>query len=240
MNSGKTSVNKYNTFGLRERWLAYYFDNFENYSKESAHGLNVDKQFPRFMDWLSDAGITIKGTESISDTGKLFASNYQKKSIIIWEIIWINLCDVSELFSWYIINYHSGKTYNRTELDNLLCDSYPQYTKPVRDNAMKAFLNTFKECPLGSTIPVCVPMIKGKNVVSISRRPHNELSMVAAAYSLYHYAERQKRFTLTVSEFYDESQKEGIYRQFGIERDVFERLLLSIQEESNHVCLVDS
>ena len=69
----------------------------------------------------------------------------------------------------------------------------------------------------------------------ITRRPHNELSMVAAAYSLYRYAERQKRFTLTVSEFYDENQKEGISRQFGIDKDVFERLLLSVQEEGNHV-----
>ena len=142
---------------------------------------------------------------------------------------------MSELFSWYISNYFSDKTYSRTEMDASLCNSYPQYTKPVRDNIMKAFLNTFKESPLGSTVPVCVPMVKGKNVVSVSRYPHNELSMVAAAYSLYRYAERQKRFTLTVSEFYDENQKEGIYRQFGIDKDVFERLLLSVQEEGNHV-----
>lgn len=40
---------------------------------------------------------------------------------------------------------------------------------------------------------------------------------------------------LTVSEFYDENQKEGIYRQFGISRETLEKILLSLQEESNHV-----
>ena len=226
---------KYNTFGFRERWLAYYLDNFENYSKNSSHGLNVDKQYPRFMEWLSDAGITINGKEIISEIGKLFANKYKDKSNVVWEVIWINLCDGSELFSWYISNYHSGKTYVRADLDAPFFDFFSQHTKDEKINIMKAFLNTFKESPLGSTVPVCVPIIKGKSVVSISRHPHNELSMVAAAYSLYHYAERHKRFTLTVSEFYDENQKEGIYRQFGIEREVLERLLLSIQEESNHV-----
>ena len=237
--SDKTSVNKYNTFGLRERWLAYYLDNYETYSKQSPHGLNVDKQYPRFMDWLADAGITIKGTETISEMGKLFASNYHNKSIIIWEIIWINLCDGSELFSWYIGNFHSDNNYSRTELDASLCDSYPQCTKPVRDNIMKAFLNTFKESPLGSTIPVCIPMVKGKNVVSISRRPHNELSIVAVAYSLYRYAEKKKSHSLTVSDFYDENQKEGIFRQFGIDRELFEKILLGVQEEKNHVLRVE-
>ena len=44
---------------------------------------------------------------------------------------------------------------------------------------------------------------------------------------------------MTVSEFYDDEQKEGIYRQFGINRKTFEKLLLSLQEESNHVLNVE-
>ena len=87
---------------------------------------------------------------------------------------------------------------------------------------------------MGSTIPVGV-LSKDKNKVLLTRHPHSDISLVAVAYSLFRYAERQNRHMLTVSEFYDENQKEGIYRQFGINRDTFERLLLSLQEESNHV-----
>lgn len=40
---------------------------------------------------------------------------------------------------------------------------------------------------------------------------------------------------MTVSEFYNQDQSEGIFRQFGISREDLERLLLSLQEDSNHV-----
>ena len=69
----------------------------------------------------------------------------------------------------------------------------------------------------------------------ITRFSHVNLSLPAVAYSLYRYAERQKRYLLTVSEFYNESQREGIYRQFGISKEDLERMLLSLQEDSNHV-----
>lgn len=103
---------------------------------------------------------------------------------------------------------------------------------------MKAFVNTFKESPLGSSIPMGVVKKESGKVV-LTRLPHNEISLVAVAYSLYRYAERQKRYMLSVSEFYDEKQTEGIYRQFGIGRELFEKLLLSLQEENNHVLRVE-
>jgi hypothetical protein len=40
---------------------------------------------------------------------------------------------------------------------------------------------------------------------------------------------------MTVSEFYNEDQTEGIYRQFGTEQDVFEQNLRTLEQESNHV-----
>ena len=123
-------------------------------------------------------------------------------------------------------------------MDSLLGDTFPQYTSAVRDNAMKAFQNTFKESPLGSMIPVGV-LSKEGNKVFFTRQPHDGISLVALAYSLYRYAERKKRYSLNVSEFYDENQTEGVYRQFGISRETFESLLLSLQEEGNHVLRVE-
>ncbi|MBR0038056.1 MAG: phosphoadenosine phosphosulfate reductase family protein [Bacteroidales bacterium] len=233
-NPSQTSLNKYNTFGLRERWLSYYLENYETYFDENAHGLNLVKQLPVFKKWLVDAGILQRGTDSITEIGKLFAKKYLNGSIRIWEVVWINLCNDSELFAWYINNFGYGRSYSRNEMDSLLGDTFPQYTSAIRDNAMKAFQNTFKESPLGSTIPVGVLKKEG-NKVFFTRKPHENISLVALAFSLYRYAERQNRYSLTVSEFYDENQKEGIYRQFGISKDTFERFLLSLQEESNHV-----
>ena len=73
----------------------------------------------------------------------------------------------------------------------------------------------------------------------LHRSSHNSLSVVAAAYSIYRYAEAKGRHQLTVSEFYEQEQTEGIYRQFGIDRQNLENLLRSIQEEKNHVLRVE-
>lgn len=67
------------------------------------------------------------------------------------------------------------------------------------------------------------------------RKAHNELSLVATAYSLYRYAEKVGRYSLTVSEFYNPEQKEGIVRQFCIERDAFEQNLRSLEQGNDHV-----
>lgn len=239
MNQVRTTITQYNTFGLRERWLEYFFEHHTNYFKEATHGLNEKKQIPRFKRWLMDSEVLNDGKETLTEEGLILVQAFMANRTIVWEIIWTNLCNNTDLCTWFIANFHFSRSFSREELNASFYDSFPQYTKDGKDNSMKAFLNTFKESPLGSIIPVCVPNISGKNVVGISRRPHESLSPVAAAYSLYRYAERQRRTTLTVSEFYDERQTEGVYRQFGITRETFERLLLGLQEESNHVLRVE-
>lgn len=234
MDKNLTTLNKYNTFGLRERWLSYYLENNENYFKENTHGLNLVKQMPIFKRWLVDACILEKGSEKITEIGSLFAMNYHKNDIIVWELIWINLCNNSELCAWYIKNFAFGNQYSRTEIDSLLGESFPRYTAAVRENAMKSFQNTFKESPLGSTIPVGV-LVKNGNKVSFIRQSYNSISLVSTAYSLYRYAEKQNRYSMTISELYEEHQVEGLYRQFGINKESLQRLLLSLQEEENHV-----
>ena len=88
--------------------------------------------------------------------------------------------------------------------------------------------------PLGEELQIGkISKINNKPV--FIRKPHNELSLVATAYSLYRYAENAGRYSLTVSEFYNPEQKEGIVRQFGIERDAFEQNLRSLEQDSNHV-----
>lgn len=232
MEKSKSLINRYNTFGLRERWLEYYLNHTENYFDTTNHGLNVKKQLPVFKKWLVDCNI-LDG-QDVTEDGKLMSQVYFQAKIKCWEIIWTNLCNNSELFAWYIERCNFAQPYKKDSLDNMLSDDFPQYTATVRENSLKAFVNTFKESPFGSTIPMGT-ITKESGKVILTRLPHNEISLVAVAYSLYRYAERQKRHMLSVSEFYDENQKEGAYRQFGISREILEKLLLSLQEESNHV-----
>lgn len=231
----KSGINRYNDgMGLRKRWLETYFNSYETFFDNNDHGLNPKYQIPPFINWLRESMILNQDGKTITEAGLYMANAYKTNPIVVWEIIYIGLCDNSEICSWYHRSIDFNNTYTKEEADLILQESYPDLQDRTLRNPFNSLLNTFKESPLGSSITVGI-LGKDNNKVTISRVPYNELSMTAAAYSLYRYAERQKRFTLTLSEFYDENQREGIHRQFGIDKEVFEKLLLSIQEESNHV-----
>lgn len=237
MNSSKSPISRYNTFGLRDRWLEMYFNAIETFFTTFEHGLNKKKQVPIFKKWLIDSDI-ISNTEHTTEVGLLLSKVYPINKNIVWEIIWIALSNNSELCAWFNEKCGFATPYKRDVLDCMLANDFPEQSSPVRENAMKAFQNTFKESPLSTDIPIGTIEKQG-NKVSIMRLPYNQISLVSTAYSLYRYSEAIGRNVLTVSEFYDENQKEGIYRQFGINKDIFERLLLSLQEESNHVLRVE-
>ncbi len=55
----------------------------------------------------------------------------------------------------------------------------------------------------------------------------------------YRYAESKKRYALTVSEFYDNKQTEGVYRQFGVSRERFETILRTLKENKNRILNAD-
>ncbi len=231
----KSGINRYNDgMGMRGTWVDKYFDTYDTFFDNNEHGLNPKYQIPPFINWLREAYILNVDNKNISEEGKYMAKVYGTKPLIVWELIFIGLCENSEICTWFHRTIDYNRTYTREEMDIILQDSYPELKDRTLRNPFNSLLNTFKESPLGSSIPVGV-LGKEQNKVTLIRRAHDGISLVALAYSLYRYAERKKRYSLNASEFYDENQTEGIYRQFGISRETFESLLLSLQEESNHV-----
>lgn len=238
MSANKTPINKYNTFGLRGEWVRIFMENYDVYFENQGFGINVKKQLPIFLNWMRDAGIVVPGGKLLTEQGQLLVKAYQKDMNPVWEIMWVNLCNNTDICSWYINTVDFTRPYTREELDAAFADEFSEFVFSVRDNSMKAFQNTFKESPLGEDVPVGV-LSKSGNKVSFTRIPHTEVSLVTVAYSMFKYAEKVGRKSLTVSEFYNDAQQEGIYRQFGISKDTLERKLRSIQEEQNHVLSVE-
>lgn len=230
----KTTINRYNNFGFREKWLQFYMEHVDTFFDNDDHGINKENQMNPFLNWMRDSDILKTDSKEITEIGRLFAEKYGIRADVIWEIIWINLTCNSEICNWYACNIAYNKSYTKAEIEMMMEASLGMYSGSVRKNALGSLQNAFVSSPLGDRIHVGV-ITKENNKPVFSRLPFNDISLVAVAYSLFRYAERQNRHILTVSEFYDENQKEGIYRQFGINRDSFERLLLSLQEEGNHV-----
>ena len=230
----KTTINRYNNFGFREKWLQFYMEHVDSFFENDEHGINKENQMNPFLNWMRDSDILKTDSKEITEIGQLFAENYATKSDKIWELIWINLTCNSEICYWYACNVGYSKPYTKAEVEMMMETSLGMYSNSVRKNALGSLQNAFVSSPLGEKLLVGL-ITKENNKPVFNRVPFNDISLCAVAYSLFRYAERQKRYTLTVSEFYDENQTEGIYRQFGIKKEMLERLLLSLQEESNHV-----
>lgn len=231
----KSGINRYNDgMGMRENWVEKYFDTYQTFFDNNDHGLNPKYQIPPFVNWLRESYILIQDGKDISEAGLYMSKAYPKNPQKVWEVIFIGLCENSEICNWFQGSIDFNRTYTREEMDVILQESYPDLKDRTLRNPFNSLLNTFKESPLGSSIPVGV-VSKEKNKMILNRNVYTEISFCAVAYSLFRYAERNNRYSLTISEFYDENQKEGIYRQFGINKDDFGKLLLSLQEESNHV-----
>lgn len=230
----KTTINRYNNFGFRNKWLTYFMGHTDTFFENNDHGLNVENQLSPFTNWLRDSDVVITNGKEITEIGKILSGVFSECPFVVWEILWINLNHNSEICAWYSANAEYDKQYAKEELEKILEETLPQYGASVRKNAFGALQNTFVYSPLGDKLGVGI-VEKVKNKLVITRKPHNDLSLVATAYSLYRYAEKNGRHSLTVSEFYNPEQKEGIVRQFGIEREAFEQNLRSLEAESNHV-----
>ena len=234
----KTTINRYNNFGFREKWLHFYLEHLDSFFENDDHGINKENQMNPFLNWMRDSDILHSNSKEITEIGRLFANEYALKADVVWEIIWINLTCNSEICAWYANNIGYNKRYSKSEIELLMESSLNMYSGSVRKNALGALQNAFVSSPLGNKLSIGI-ITKENNKPVFHRKPHNEISLVAVAYSLFRYAERHNRYSLTVSELYDDNQTEGIYRQFGISKDTLARLLLSVQEESNHVLRVE-
>jgi 3'-phosphoadenosine 5'-phosphosulfate sulfotransferase (PAPS reductase)/FAD synthetase/ferredoxin len=239
MTTTKTGINRYNDgMGLRETWLQKYFNNYEKFFEDDSHGINVQYQIPPLTNWLKEANILRAENKLISDCGKMLQEKYAAKPQIVWEIIFINLCYNSEICNWFHSHIDFDRTYLKSEMEVILQEAYPDLKDRTIKNPFNSLLNTFKESPLSQSVSVGVLTQVDKKPALI-RQPYNDLSPVAVAYSLYRYAESKKRYALTVSEFYDNKQTEGIYRQFGVSRERFETILRTLKEDKNRVLNAD-
>lgn len=218
--------------------MAKYFDKTDAFFNDDKHGLNVQNQIPSLVNWLRDAEILKQNDKTVTELGKKLSQNYYDFQNKIWEIIWINLTEKSEICSWFAANVEFNRTFQKVELEILLKDTYPDYSPTTLSNALGALLNTFKESPLGKAVSVGV-LTQVDKKPALLRQPYNNISPVAVAYSLYRYAASKKRYALTVSELYDAKQTEGIYRQFGVSRERFETILRTLKEDKNRFLNAD-
>ena len=240
LNMATSGIDRYSTFGLKDKWVSNFFTDSDDFFKGG--GQLGSKMIPACTNWFRESEILTEKDKQITEIGRILQQTYSRDSKKVWEILWINLSINSLAVRFYtaMINFH--RQYTKAEILEYMVEEFEGINSNTLKNPLGALCNMFgitEQTIIGDQLQQGKIIAKGNTVDTIARYPHSSISLCAVAYSLFRYAERQNRFLLTISELYDENQREGIYRQFGIEKDTLASLLYSIQEESNHVLRVE-
>ncbi|MCR4857686.1 MAG: phosphoadenosine phosphosulfate reductase family protein [Bacteroidales bacterium] len=233
-NNNNMKLTSYNNFGLREEWLDVFMSSPNSYFEDNIHGLHPKEQLPNFVKWISQAGI-IDDTKSrqLTHLGNILSEIYLDQPEIVWEIIWINLTYGSPIAKWYKEKIEWGFLFTQADIQELVKNDYAESPTTIK-NIVYALMRTFRESPIGA-MGVCTEMDKQH----FSKIPHEELSREALAYSLYLYAENKNSRTFRVSDLYSSDNLLGIYREFGTSKNAVEKLLRSLNSDSNRVLNAD-
>jgi 3'-phosphoadenosine 5'-phosphosulfate sulfotransferase (PAPS reductase)/FAD synthetase/ferredoxin len=221
-----TGISGYGTFGLRSVWLSEYFRNQNDFWNTNSLG---SKQVPSFKTWLKDSEI-IDYKGNITTFGQKLSEIYLDNSILVWEIIWINLAHKSTLLKWFIEKVEINSNYSKSTLTAFYNNEYSE-GKTTFEYAVGALFNFLSATPIGMDCrqKICT------NKNEYKREKYSNLSREAIAYSLYKYAEEQGIKSLRVSDLYKKECKSGPYCEFGIDKENLEKALRSLNSQNNRV-----
>lgn len=226
LNSKYSNPDRYSGFGITQPWLESFINTPEKWLEKNPSGLGP-KQLKAMITWLKEAEL-LDSYNNLTQLSVLLSNNKNEiRFKLLWEIVWINLCHNSNIVKWY--SKLSYQTYKREELHELLKNDFPQYSDRTITNALKGLIYMYDKSPIGNDLKQGVLVKKGNATKLIQKIGCNNISSASVAYSLYKYAEKQRRYDLTVSELYTEESIDGPFREFGVERQQLENSLRAIQ-----------
>ena len=226
-------IDRYKNFGLKEEWMDEFLILRDNYWG-SNHGLNENYQIPSLKNWLKDAEI-IDSKNNITEIGNLLADIREDFPDVVWEITWINLVYNSFIVNWYANNVVKEIPFNAHYLEDMISEQYPTYKEKTIHNEVYQIQRTIKESPIGFILGQ-LETLSNNNMV---RHGHNELSTAAIVYSLYRYAQKKGTFSLKVSDLYEETAENGVFKEFAISKSAFEKSLRTLNSMSNRIIVAE-
>ena len=177
-----SNLDRYRTFGLREVWLEGFIHRPDIWLEENTLGPEQIKAFKRYM---KDAEL-IDGKGNLTPLAWKMLELYVKDKDAVWQIVWLNLCLNSPLFSFYCLEVPWKSVWTKDELVSLIKEK--GYAERTARNALNALANTFENSPLGEWF--------GKKVEKrkYSKEGLSSLSLYALKYALSKLGEKAETF----------------------------------------------
>ena len=221
----KVSINRYATFGLREKWLKSFLENSNNWFETNNH-LGTE-QVPAMVNWLRDSELIGDKEKKPTELCNLLVT---KGNInLTWEIILVNLYYNSNIFQWFLDKLKWNIKTNKNDMLALLEDSFQESSPRTLSNALQALFNTFEQANSDFIKDIVIIEKNGTKKI-LYKKGTNNVSTYGILYSLYKYAEKTNRYSFTVSELFSEETAGGPYKIFGISKSILENKLRSLQE----------
>lgn len=228
--NNNSKISLYGTFGIQEGWVDEFLADPGSFWTDNTLGV---KQVPSFKAWLKDAEI-VDDKGKLTRLGNILASIREDSSTLLWEIIHINLCYNNPLMSWFIRDVKTSASVTRKELELMILDYYNNAFKPTTITyALQALLQVFKYSPIGTEFRQLEA--NDAKATRFVRRPYDDLSPEATAYSIYKFAEFKAVDMVRVSDFYKPDEFYGVYREFGVSKNELLKKLRSLHSDANKV-----
>lgn len=186
-------LSRYQTFGLQQKWLNYFFKGNEWLVENNDLG---NRQIESMKNWLKDAQLW-DGTPT--PLGEAFIQLKDNSDIFLWSVIWHNLAENAPLIKWYTLHVPIG-SHTKQDLINQLAEYRGSEQSNRTDvNAITSLIQLFKYSPIGSELRQGEEITNGRLKLYIKTSPKN-IPDEGILYSIYRYAELKGRKGLVLSE----------------------------------------
>ncbi len=232
-----SGVDKYSTFGIKNEWFESLMEMgnewFYNYP-----GLGP-KMIPAAINWFRDARIVDGKDKKLSDLGETIRLFYSKNRFIAWQLLWINLAFGSAVVNCYLLDLINDCVYSKNDMVTLLQYRYPNLSIPTLSNPVGALFNMCDNSPIGCefdnleyesySLKMGVLSKDGTNR-KIRKIGSDNISSYSVCYLLYLIAEKENRYSFTVSELYENKELMGPLVVFNLKIESFYIMLRSLTE----------
>lgn len=207
------NIDRYSGFGLRKEWMIHFLQKGDSWDwKELGN-----KQVSGMRRWLQDCEFIDKNTKKATPIGELFIKLNDPSDLFMWSVIWNNLGDEgnSPLIKWYMLEVNSGEHMKSDLVEEVAKYRGVSEYNRTDENAINALTNLFETSPIGTEIGAGIPAKRAQKKYYTRVRSDN-IPDLAILYSIYRYAERNRRRRFVASEFI-KNKEISPYWAFGIE-----------------------
>lgn len=220
----------YKKFGFREEWLDDYMCDPDSFFKNEVWGKPMYESFKR---WGKDA-LILDSKNCPTELCQVLHRIYQDNPTLVWEIIWINLSYNSFIVDRFCSDVLFGSEFSANILTEEVLEKENVNSVSTLKNACFALIDMLGKSPVGDDLKQGVEREKIR-----VRGSYDDLSPEAIAYSLYKYGEYHDTSEIRVSELYNPEIKDGVYRQFGISKNMLLKNLRYLSSQANRVLIAE-